>query len=126
MKAVYEGFSAFNVFHAVDKLWIFKHYYDNKPTAFNFYVPRFLGYLAYKLKNMLERQYFARIYSKKPNAGYPYIQKDRFFRPLNENKFLQANKLSVKDVFPHEYVKPELSFEKHGHEHGAHGHAAAH
>jgi len=90
--------------------------------TFNFYVPRFLGYPAFKLKNLLERQYFARIYSKKPNMGYPYIQKDKFFRPLNENRFLKENKLSAKDVFPHEYVKPQLSYEHHGHGHDEHGH----
>jgi len=122
MKAVYEGYSAFNVFHAVDRLWVFKHYYDYTPAATNFYLPRFLGYFGFKLKNMLERQYFARIYSKKPNSGYPYIQKDKFFRPLNENRFLKSHKLTVKDVFPHEYNKPELSYEKH---HGEHGHVAA-
>lgn len=122
MKAVYNGYSNYNVFHAVDRLWIFKHFYDYKPTETNFYVPRFLGYFAFKFKNMLERQYFARIYSKKPNFGYPYLQKDKYYRPLSENKFMKDNKLTVKDVFPHDYHKPELSFEK---DHG-HGHAIAH
>jgi hypothetical protein len=117
MRAVYEGYSAYSVLHSIDRLWMFKHYYDYKPTEFNFYIPRFLGYLGFKLKNMLERQYFSRIYSKKPNAGYPYIQKDRFFRPIEENRFLKNNRLSVKDVFPHHYEKPVLSYEAHGHGH---------
>ncbi len=111
MKAVYEGYSSYHVLHAIDKMWVFKHYYNYEPTEFNFYVPRFLGFVEFKLKSMLEKQYFARIYTKKPNAGYPYIQKDRFFRPLNENRFMQQNKLTMQDVFPHNYEKPVLSYE---------------
>lgn len=122
MKAVYEGFSSFNVYHAVDKLWTFKHYYDYQPATWNFYIPRFLGWPAFKLKAILERNYFSRIYSKKPNFGYPYLQKDKYFRPLQENKFIANKGLTAKDVFPHEYVKPVLSYESHGHEHHADGH----
>ncbi len=126
MRAVYEGYSCFNVFHAVDKTWTFKHNYNYIPTATNFYVPRFLGWAAFKLKTMIERNYFSKIYSKKPNFGYPYLQKDRYFRPIEENKFIQENKLSVKDVFHHEYKKPELSYDHHSHHDGHHKIEPAH
>jgi len=120
MKAVYEGYSCYNVNHAVDKLWTFKHYYNYQPTAWNFYIPRFLGWPAFILKSKMEKNYFAKLYSKKPNFGYPYLQKDKYFRPIQENKFLASKGLSVKDVFPHEYVKPTLSYEAHGHGHEHH------
>jgi hypothetical protein len=48
--------------------------------------------------------------------------KDRYFRTLAENKFLKTNNISLKDVLIHQNVKPELSFEKYGHD----GHAVAH
>jgi hypothetical protein len=117
-KAIYEGYSSFQIHHAMDRIWVFKHYYDYKPTAFNFYLPRFLGWLGYKLKNSMEKNYFKSIYQKKMNYGYPYISKDKYFRPLNENRFLRDNKIPLSEVLIHENKKPELSFEKHGH-HGA-------
>ena len=113
MKAVYEGYSNFTFFFATDRVWIFKHFYNYKPAATNFYVPRLLGYFGFRLKCALETQYMSKIYSKKPNKGYPYLQKDRYFRPLNENLFLLENKLTIKDVFPHEYHLPHLSFDNH-------------
>ena len=123
MNAIYEGYSAFQVHYSIDRIWIFKHLYNYQPSTFNFYVPRFLGYLAFRLKLSLERNYLAKIYQQKESFGYPYLQKDRYFRPLNENKFLKKNKISVSDVLIHKYEKPVLSFE--GHEH--HGeHAPAH
>jgi hypothetical protein len=124
MRAVYEGYSAYSFLHSIDKMWVFKHYYKYEPTEFNFYVPNFLGYLEFKLKCMLEKQYFSRIYTKKANHGYPYIQKDKYFRPLNENRFLKANKLTIQNVFPHHYEKPVLSYEGHSDAHSHH--AAAH
>jgi hypothetical protein len=120
-QAVYEGYTAFNVFNATHKLFIFKHYYDYQPTATNFYLPKFLGFFGYKLKTSLETEYLKKIYGNKPNYGYPYIMKDRYFRTLEENRFLKTNNISLKDVLIHKNVKPELSFEKHGH--GDHGHA---
>jgi hypothetical protein len=113
MKAVYEGYSNFSVFHAIDRIWIFKQNYNYEPAFTNFYVPRALGFFAFKLKSSLERQYLGRIYSKKPNAGYPYVQKEKFFRPLAENRFMKKHNLTVKDIFPHEYHKPSLSCDHH-------------
>ena len=94
MKAVYEGYSCFNVSHSLDKIWIFKHKYNYEPTATNFYVPRVLGWLGYKLKNSFEKNLMAKIYQKKANFGYPYLQKDRYFRPLNENNYLKTKKIA--------------------------------
>lgn len=125
MKAVYEGYTSYPVFHAFDRFWIFKHTYNYEPTATNFYVPRFYGWLAYKLKSPLERNYLGKIYQQKMNFGYPYLSKDRYFRPLNENKYLQRMKLSEKDVFPHHYEKPVLSCD-HDHGHGSEHKAVAH
>jgi hypothetical protein len=119
MKAVYEGYSSFVIHHSMDRIWSFKHRYNYQPTAFNFYIPRFLGWFAFKLKNSLERNYLAKIYQKKLNNGYPYLQKDRYFRLFNDNRFVKENKLTIKDVFPHEYIKPVLSYEGH---HETHGH----
>jgi hypothetical protein len=117
MKAVYEGYSCWDLLWQFGKTWTFKHYYNYIPTAFNFYIPRFLGFPAYKLKVMFERNYFTKIYQMKPNYSYPYLSKDRYFRPADENRFLKEHKISVKDVFPHEYKKPVLSYEEHGHGH---------
>jgi sulfide:quinone oxidoreductase len=123
MKGIYEGYSSFAVHHTIDRQWIFKHKYNYEPLPANFYVPRFLGYFAFKLKNSMEKNYLSKIFQKKANFGYPYLQKDRYFRPLNENKFLKNNKISIKDVIIHHNIKPILSFEKEGH---GHGHALAH
>jgi hypothetical protein len=84
-------------------------------------MPRFMGWLAYKLKNSLEKNYFQKIYQKKMNFGYPYLSKDRYFRPLNENRFLKENKIPLSEVYIHENKKPVLSYEKDK----AHGHGAA-
>lgn len=120
-KAIYEGYSAFQINHAPDKIWIFKHYYNYEPTQFNFFLPRALGWLGYKLKTSFEKTLLSKIYQKKANFGYPYLQKDRYFRPLNENQFLQKNNISVSDILIHPNHKPTLSYEQ-----GDHGHAHAH
>lgn len=119
-KGIYEGYSSYVVNHSLDRLWIFKHYYGYVPTAWNFYVPRFLGWPAYKLKNSLEHNYFKKLYSNKPNYTYPYLNKDKYYRPLNENKFLADNKIGLDKIFIHPNHKPTLSFEGEGHGHGAH------
>lgn len=116
MNAIYEGYSSFRVHHSMDRVWLFKHNYNYVPTPFNFYVPRFLGFLAYKLLNTLERNYLSKVFQQKENFGYPYLQKDRYFRPVNENKFIKANKITLDQLYPHKYVKPELSFDHH-HDH---------
>lgn len=126
MKGIYEGYSAFNINYGVDRHWSFKHNYEYKPTAFNFYVPRLLGFFSYKLKFIMERNYFSKIYQKKPNFGYPYLQKDRYFRPVNENRFVKENKLTLKDLFPHTYIKPELSCDHHHDHHDVDAHAKPH
>jgi hypothetical protein len=120
--AIYEGYSSFRVFHAVSKFFVFKHYYDYEPTTFNFYLPKFIGYIGYKLTTSLETEFIKKIMGNKPNYGYPYISKDRYFRTLPENKFLKKHNIPIEKVLIHKNVKPELSFEK---DH-AHGHAAAH
>lgn len=120
MKAVYEGYTSWDVIWAMGRSWTFKHTYDYQPTTFNFWVPKFLGYPVYKLKSSLDRQYFTKIYQLKPNYGYPYLSKDRYFRPIEENKFIKERNISIKDVFPHENIKPVLSYEAQGH--GEHGH----
>lgn len=126
-KAIYEGYSSFQINHSVDKLWMFKHTYNFEPTAFNFYLPRSLGWLGYKLKNSMEKTFISKIYQKKANFGYPYLQKDRYFRPLNENKFLQQNNISISDVLVHPNKMPELSYHSHdGHGHGDKKVQAAH
>jgi len=132
-KGIYEGYSSFQINHCIDKLWMFKHTYNYEPTPFNFYLPRALGYLGYKLKNSLEKNFMAKIYQKKPNFGYPYLQKDRYFRPLNENKFLQKNNIPISSILIHPNKMPELSYhhnhhDGHGHGHGSKGgnSAAAH
>ena len=113
MNAIYEGYSSFRVHHSMDRVWIFKHNYNYVPTPFNFYVPRFLGFLAYKLLNTLERNYLSKVFQQKENFGYPYLQKDRYFRPVNENKFLKKNKITLDQLYPHKYEKPTLSFDHH-------------
>lgn len=119
-KAVYDGYSSFAVHHSIDRLWVFKHRYNYEPIATNFYVPRFLGWLAYKLKNSLEKNFMAKIYQKKANFGYPYLMKDRYFRPLWENQFLKEKKIPLSDVLIHENHKPQLSFEGARHHDGHH------
>lgn len=115
-KAVYDGYSSFTIHHAMDRVWVFKHRYDYKPTTFNFYIPRFMGWFAYKLKNSLERNYLQKIYQKKMNFGYPYLSKNKYFRPLAENKFLKDNKIPLSAVIIHDNKTPVLS-SHHGHDH---------
>jgi hypothetical protein len=110
-KAIYEGYSSFQINHAPDKIWLFKHKYNYEPCASNFFLPRSLGWVGYKLKNSFEKNLFSKIYQKKANFGYPYLQKDKYFRPLNENKFLQSNALGLKDILIHPNNKPTLTFE---------------
>ena len=90
-----------------------KHYYNYIPTSFNFYVPRFLGFLAFKLKNSFEKNYFQKIWQKKANFSYPYLNKDRYFRPIDENRFVKNNNLTLNDINIHFNIKPKLSFESH-------------
>jgi hypothetical protein len=76
------------------------------------------------LKNSFEKNYFQKIWQKKPNFSYPYLSKDRYFRPLNENRYVKHNNLTLSDIYSHNNIKPKLSFE-HDHHHGveaAHGH----
>ncbi len=109
-KGIYEGYSAFQINHCIDKLWLFKHKYNYEPVPTNFMVPRALGWLCYKLKNSFEKNLFSKIYQKKANFGYPYLLKDRYFRPLNENMFLQNNNISISDVLVHPNKMPKLSY----------------
>lgn len=112
MRAVYTGYSSFELYFSLNRIWIFKHMYNYLPTTMNFYVPKFLGFPAYKLKSIFDKNYLSKIYSSKINFSYPYIMKDRYFRPLAENKFIEENKLSMHDLFPHKNEKPVLSFEQ--------------
>lgn len=111
--AVYEGYSSFAVNHSIDRQWIFSHYYNYKPSFGNFYVPRFFGLFAYKFKNSLEKQYFSKVFQSKPNYGYPWLQKNRYFRPLEENRFMKQNGLKREDIMIHSAQPPVLSFHQH-------------
>ena len=122
-KAIYEGYSAFQILHATDKIWIFKHKYNFTPVESNFFLPRALGWVGYKLKNSFEKNLFAKIYQKKANFSYPYLQKDRYFRPLNENQYIKQHNISLKDILIHPNTKPTLVHDKH-HNHDDHHHAA--
>ena len=113
LDGIYEGYSSFSVYHSIDRMWQFSHRYGYEPAALNFYVPRFLGIFSYKLKGSLEKQFFSKIYTFKPNYGYPYLNKNRYFRPLNENTYLQKKGLTRKDIMIHETHAPELSFHHH-------------
>lgn len=115
-KAVYEGYSSFAVNHSMDRQWIFSHKYDYTPSEGNFYVPRWLGLFAYKFKSILEKEYFGKIYNSKPNHGYPYISKNRYFRPLEENNYLKKNNISKDKILIHPIKKPELSTDHHHHD----------
>jgi hypothetical protein len=101
-KAIYDGYSSFVVHHSIDRVWAFKHYYNYVPTTWNFYIPRLLSVVAYKLKNILEGIYLSKIYQKKLNFGYPYLQKNKYFRPVEENRFLKLNNISRSEIFVHE------------------------
>jgi len=109
-KAVYEGYSSFAVNHSIDRQWIFSHYFNNVPSFGNFYVPRFLGLFAYKFKNTLEKFYFSKIFQNKMNYGWPFLMKNKYFRPLNENKFVQKNNIKREEIMIHSGKAPILSF----------------
>ena len=64
------------------------------------------------MKNSFEKNYFAKIWQKKANFSYPYLNKDRYFRPLEENRFVKNNNLTLSDIYIHQNKKPTLSFEK--------------
>lgn len=117
-KAVYEGYSSFPVGFSIDRYMIFGHYYNWTPSFGNFYVPKFLGRVIYKLKGTGEKQLFAKVFSSKPNFGWPWFSKNRYFRPIEENRFVQKNGLSRKDLMIHSNEAPILSF--------SHGHGDAH
>lgn len=133
-KAVYNGYSSFAVGHSMDRTWTFSHNYDYKPSFGNFYVPRFLGLFTYKFKCSLEKQFFNKIFQGKPNFGYPYLSKNKYFRPIEENRFVKEKGLKREDIIIHAKNPPVLSFHHH-HEHNEHchhgkgkehGHTAAH
>lgn len=125
--AVYNGYSSFAVNHAIDRQWVFSHYYDYKPSFGNFYVPRFLGLFAYKFKCMLEKQFFSKIFQGKPNYGYPYLQKNKYFRPIEENRFVREKGLKREDIIIHARNPPVLSTHHDHHDHhDDKTHAAAH
>lgn len=113
LNGVYEGYSSFAVNHSIDRQWIFSHKYGYKPTFGNFYVPRWMGLFVYKFKNSLELQMIKKIYNSKPGFGYPYMNKDKYFRPLDENRFLKENGLTEKDVNIHKVEKLHLSTSHH-------------
>jgi len=125
-KAIYEGYTSFVVHHSIDRIWMFKHRYEYEPTAWNFYLPRFLGIFGFKLKNSLEKNYLSKIFQKKPNFGYPYLSKNRYFRPLNENNYLQKHNIPLSKILIHPYHQPELSFSHHEHNHHEHNHTPEH
>lgn len=122
---VYEGYSSFAVNHSLDRQYVFSHKYGYEPSFGNFYSPRYLGFMTYMLKAKLEKQYFSKIYQSKPNFGYPYLQKNRYFLPLDENKYMKQKGLKKEDIMIHPIRKPELStdhHDDHSHEHHAEGH----
>jgi hypothetical protein len=127
-KAVYNGYSSFAVNHSVDRQWIFSHYYNYVPSFGNFYVPRFLGLFVYCFKNVMEKQFFAKVFQTKPNYGYPYLMKNKYFRPLDENKFLRRFNISKEQVLIHPINPPKLSIHEHHDHHHDHAHTpqAAH
>ena len=106
-KGVYEGYSSFGVNHCIDRQWVFSHYYNYVPSFGNFWVPRFLGLFVYCIKNTLEKQFFNKVFQAKPNYGWPYLVKDRYFRPVDENKFVRKNNISKQDLFKHA-IQPSL------------------
>jgi len=108
-KAIYEGYSSFAVNHSLDRQWIFSHKYGYVPSFGNFYVPRFLGLFAYKFKNILEKQYFSKIFASKGNYGYPWLKKNRYFRPIEENNFAKKNNITRDVLMSHGISKPLLS-----------------
>lgn len=116
LKGIYEGYSSFAVNHTVDRQWIFSHYYNYVPSFGNFWVPRLLGLFVYSFKNSLEKQFFTKVFSGKPNYGYPYLVKDKYFRPLNEDKYLKKNNIDIKDVLIHG-IRPALVIEDDDHHH---------
>lgn len=99
LKAVYEGYSCFYVPYAVDRHMVFKHKYDQVPCATNFIVPRLLSNVLYKMRNKFELEYMNKLFQQKENFGYPYLKKDKYFRPLNENRFAKEHNLSKDDIF---------------------------
>jgi len=112
LKGIYEGYSSFAVNHCIDKQWIFSHRYNDVPSFGNFYVPRFLGLAAYCVKNELEKQYFTKVFQSKPNYGWPYLVKDKYFRPIDENKYLKKNNIKREEVLIHP-VQPSIVHDHH-------------
>ena len=113
MNAVYDGYSQFEIWHSFDKIYTFRHRYNYEPTLLNFSIPAMLSLLIIKFKIIFERNLLAKVFQVKPNFGYPYLIKNKYFRPLNENRYLKKNLLTKANVFPHEYVKPQLSCDHH-------------
>lgn len=113
LNGVYEGYSSFAVNHSIDRQWVFSHKYGYESTFGNFYVSRFLGLFAYKFKNILEKQFFSKIFTSKPNYGYPWVKKNRYFRSIEENKFVQKHKITRKELMPHGISHDLLSHNHH-------------
>lgn len=110
-KAIYKGYSAFFVNHTIDRQWVFSHYYNWNPALLNFYVPRVFGLFMYCLRPSFEKQYFQKLFQKKGNFSYPFVMKNKYFRPLDENKYLQKNNIKKEDILIHQssYEPPMLS-----------------
>lgn len=112
LKGIYEGYSSFAVNHCIDRQWIFSHYYNYVPSFGNFWVPRFLGLFVYCFKNSIEKQYFAKVFQTKPNYGWPYLVKDKYFRPINENKYLKKNNIKREEILIHA-LQPAIAHDSH-------------
>lgn len=112
-KGIYEGYSSFAVQNTMDKQWIMSHKYNYKPSFGNFYVPRLLGLFVYRWKNLLEKQYFSKVFQGKLNYGYPWLSKNRYFRPIEENRYVRKNHIKREDIFIHKNTPPVLSFHHH-------------
>jgi hypothetical protein len=116
-KAIYKGYTSFAVNHSLDRQWIFSHYYNYVPALMNFWAPRFIGLFVYCLKSSLERQFFNKVFQNKPNYSYPYLSKNKYFRPLDENTYLKKNNIKREDIFIHNNKPPHLSEGAYGHAH---------
>lgn len=100
-KAIYQGYSSFTVLHGIDRLFVFSHYYNYEPAWLNFYVPRAFGLLYYCLKVTLEKEWMNKIYQKKPNYAYPFVMKNKYYRPIDENSFLKKNNITKEQIYIH-------------------------
>lgn len=112
-RALYKGYSAFSVDFQIGRCFTFSHYYNYVPAMMNFWVPRFLGFFAYSFKGSLEGQYLSKIYQSKLNYSYPYIMKEKHFRPLDENSYMKKMNIKREEIFIHSNSAPHLSHAAH-------------